>query len=194
MLPTVLSCARYWKAALHVVRQIASALGYMYSAGIVHRDIKPGNVMLTPSGDVKVMDFGIARAISDAQSTMTQTAAVVGTAQYLSPEQARGETVDSRSDVYSTGCLLYELLTGRTPFDSKELLSAGYDEIRRIIREDEPPKPLPSPAECSPSPTPIDDRRRAGRRSRMAAYLRGRVARPARSRVRPGQGRTVEST
>ena len=72
--------------------------------------------MLTPSGDVKVMDFGIARAIADASSTMTQTAAVVGTAQYLSPEQARGETVDSRSDVYSTGCLLYELLTGRPPF------------------------------------------------------------------------------
>ena len=72
--------------------------------------------MLTPAGDVKVMDFGIARAVSDASSTMTQTAAVVGTAQYLSPEQARGETVDARSDVYSTGCLLYELLTGRPPF------------------------------------------------------------------------------
>ena len=81
----------------------SSALEYSHRAGIVHRDIKPANVMLTPNGDVKVMDFGIARAIADASSTMTQTQAVIGTAQYLSPEQARGETVDARSDLYSAG-------------------------------------------------------------------------------------------
>jgi serine/threonine-protein kinase len=86
--------------------------------------------MLTPSGDVKVMDFGIARAISDASSTMTQTAAVVGTAQYLSPEQARGEPVDSRSDVYSAGCLLYELLTGRPPFIGDSPVAVAYQHVR----------------------------------------------------------------
>ena len=90
--------------------------------------------MLTPSGDVKVMDFGIARAIADASSTMTQTAAVVGTAQYLSPEQARGETVDSRSDVYSTGCLLYELLTGRPPFVGDSPVVGGLPARARAGR------------------------------------------------------------
>src|ERR671921_1289589 len=98
---------------LEITRDILAALDYSHRAGIVHRDIKPANVMLTPSGQVKVMDFGIARAVEDGTATVTQTAAVVGTAQYLSPEQARGETVDSRSDVYSTGCVLFELLAGR---------------------------------------------------------------------------------
>ncbi len=116
--------------ALEITSGVLSALDYSHRAGIIHRDIKPANVMLTPSGDVKVMDFGIARAISDASSTMTQTAAVVGTAQYLSPEQARGETVDSRSDVYSTGCLLYELLTGRPPFVGDSPVAVAYQHVR----------------------------------------------------------------
>jgi serine/threonine-protein kinase len=116
--------------ALEITSGILSALDYSHRAGIVHRDIKPANVMLTPSGDVKVMDFGIARAIADSSSAMTQTAAVVGTAQYLSPEQARGETVDSRSDVYSTGCLLYELLTGRPPFVGESPVSVAYQHVR----------------------------------------------------------------
>src|SRR5690606_2485129 len=94
--------------AVEITAGVLAALEYSHHAGIVHRDIKPANVMITPTGAVKVMDFGIARAVADSAATMTQTQAVIGTAQYLSPEQARGETVDARSDLYSTGCLLYE--------------------------------------------------------------------------------------
>ena len=98
--------------------------------GIIHRDIKPANVMLTQAGTVKVMDFGIARAVDDTTSaSLTQTATVIGTAQYLSPEQARGESVDARSDIYSTGCVLYELLVGRTPFVGDSALSVAYQHV-----------------------------------------------------------------
>jgi serine/threonine-protein kinase len=116
--------------ALTFAQGVLEALSYSHRAGIVHRDIKPANVMLTPDGTVKVMDFGIARAVADTSATMTQTAAVIGTAQYLSPEQARGETVDARSDIYSAGCLLYELLTGRPPFQGDSPVSVAYQHVR----------------------------------------------------------------
>jgi serine/threonine-protein kinase len=122
--------------ALEITAGVLSALEYSHHAGIVHRDIKPANVMLTPTGAVKVMDFGIARAMADSAATMTQTQAVIGTAQYLSPEQARGETVDSRSDLYSTGCLLFELLTGRPPFTGDSPVAVAYQHVR-----ENPPAP-----------------------------------------------------
>lgn len=118
--------------AVEIVTGVLDALEYSHRAGIVHRDIKPGNIMLTSTGAVKVMDFGIARAIEDSAATVTQTHAVVGTAQYLSPEQARGELVDSRSDLYSTGCLLYELLTGRPPFQGDSAVAIAYQHVREI--------------------------------------------------------------
>ncbi|MFF4270517.1 Stk1 family PASTA domain-containing Ser/Thr kinase [Streptomyces sp. NPDC001536] len=115
---------------------ILQALEYSHRAGIVHRDIKPANVMLTRNGQVKVMDFGIARAMGDSGMTMTQTSAVIGTAQYLSPEQAKGEQVDNRSDLYSTGCLLYELLTVRPPFVGDSPVAVAYQHVRE---EPQPP-------------------------------------------------------
>lgn len=122
--------------ALEVTADVCSALDAAHAAGIVHRDIKPANVMLTRDGQVKVMDFGIARAAADASSAMTQTAAVIGTAAYLSPEQARGENVDARSDLYSTGCLLFELLTGSPPFTGDSPIAVAYQHVRE---DPEPP-------------------------------------------------------
>ncbi|WP_327586648.1 Stk1 family PASTA domain-containing Ser/Thr kinase [Nonomuraea sp. NBC_00507] len=116
--------------AVELVDGILRALDYSHRGGIVHRDIKPANVMITRAGDVKVMDFGIARAMADSAATMTQTAQVIGTAQYLSPEQARGERVDARSDIYSTGCLLYELLTGQPPFTGDSPVAIAYQHVR----------------------------------------------------------------
>ena len=115
--------------AIAVIRGILEALDYSHRHGIVHRDVKPANVMITTSGDVKVMDFGIARALDDANATVTHAWTVVGTAQYLSPEQARGEIAYSRSDIYSVGCLLYELLTGRAPFSGDTPVAIAYQHV-----------------------------------------------------------------
>jgi serine/threonine-protein kinase len=134
--------------ALEMTIGILQALEYSHRSGIVHRDIKPANVMLTRTGQVKVMDFGIARAMGDSGMTMTQTAAVIGTAQYLSPEQAKGESVDARSDLYSTGCLLYELLTVRPPFVGDSPVAVAYQHVR------EEPQP---PSAFDPEVTPAMD-------------------------------------
>jgi beta-lactam-binding protein with PASTA domain len=126
---------------------VLSALEYSHKAGIVHRDIKPANVMYCEgSNSVKVMDFGIARAMADSAATMTQTQAVVGTAQYLSPEQARGETVDARSDLYSAACLLYEMFTGRPPFIGDSPVSVAYQHVREIHEPASSLNPDVSPA------------------------------------------------
>lgn len=118
--------------ALIIVSGVLEALAYSHQHGIVHRDIKPANVIITHSGAVKVMDFGIARALHGAQSTMTQTGMVMGTPQYLSPEQALGKAVDHRSDLYATGCLLYELLALRPPFTGETPLSVVYQHVQDI--------------------------------------------------------------
>ncbi|GAA3663292.1 Stk1 family PASTA domain-containing Ser/Thr kinase [Microbacterium marinilacus] len=115
--------------AVRYVDGILEALEYSHRAGVVHRDIKPGNVMVTDAGQVKVMDFGIARAVSDTSSTVAETTTILGTAAYFSPEQAKGEPVDARADVYSTGIVLYELLTGRPPFRGDSPVAVAYQHV-----------------------------------------------------------------
>ncbi|UEJ82075.1 Stk1 family PASTA domain-containing Ser/Thr kinase [Brachybacterium halotolerans subsp. kimchii] len=134
--------------AATIMQALLSALEYSHQQGIVHRDIKPGNIMITDEGDVKVMDFGIARAVADATG-MTQTQAVMGTAQYLSPEQARGQLVDARSDIYSAACVFYELVTGRPPFTGDSPVSIAYQHVRET--------PVP-PSRYNPAITPEVDR------------------------------------
>ncbi|MEB3064142.1 Stk1 family PASTA domain-containing Ser/Thr kinase [[Mycobacterium] zoologicum] len=116
--------------AIEVIADACQALNFSHQHGIVHRDVKPANIMIDQTNAVKVMDFGIARAVADAGNSVTQTAAVIGTAQYLSPEQARGDTVDARSDVYSLGCVLYEILTGDPPFVGDSPVAVAYQHVR----------------------------------------------------------------
>jgi len=118
--------------AVRIADGILTALEYSHRAGVVHRDIKPGNVMVTPTGQVKVMDFGIARAISDSAATVAQTSSILGTAQYFSPEQARGETVDARTDLYATGVVLFEMLTGRPLFQAESAVAVAYQHVSEV--------------------------------------------------------------
>lgn len=132
--------------SLEITAGILAALDYAHRHGIVHRDIKPANIMINAHGDAKVMDFGIARAISDAVTSVTASSAVMGTAQYLSPEQAKGEVVDARSDIYAAGCVMYELLTGRPPFTGETAVAIAYQHVNEM------PKP-PSQVDSAISAT-----------------------------------------
>ncbi|GAA4537602.1 Stk1 family PASTA domain-containing Ser/Thr kinase [Mycobacterium paraffinicum] len=118
------------RRAIEIIADACQALNFSHQNGIIHRDVKPANIMISSTNAVKVMDFGIARAIADSGNSVTQTAAVIGTAQYLSPEQARGDTVDARSDVYSLGCVLYEILTGEPPFTGDSPVAVAYQHVR----------------------------------------------------------------
>ena len=134
--------------AVRIVESILTALEYSHRAGVVHRDIKPGNIMLTHNGQVKVMDFGIARAISDVSATVAQTSAILGTAKYFSPEQARGEDLDARTDLYSTGIVFYEMLAGRPPFVGTTAVTVAYQHVSETP---------PPPSAFNPSVSPAMD-------------------------------------
>jgi serine/threonine-protein kinase len=134
--------------AINFATGVLTALEFSHRAGIVHRDIKSANIMITETGQVKVMDFGIARAISDSSATQAHTSGIVGTAQYFSPEQARGEAVDARTDLYSTGVLLYEMLCGRPPFKGESAVSVAYQHVSEAVI---------APSQCDETITPEID-------------------------------------
>jgi eukaryotic-like serine/threonine-protein kinase len=134
--------------AVRITSQILTALEYSHRAGVVHRDIKPGNIMIASNGQVKVMDFGIARAVAESSATISETSAIVGTAQYFSPEQARGESVDARTDLYSTAVVLFEMLTGHAPFRGENPVAVAYQHVNQI--------PVP-PSSLNPAVSPAVD-------------------------------------
>ena len=134
--------------AVRIAGQILTALEYSHRAGVVHRDIKPGNIMIASNGQVKVMDFGIARAVAESSATIAETSTIVGTAQYFSPEQARGESVDARSDLYSTAVVLFEMLTGQPPFRGENPVAVAYQHVNQI--------PVP-PSRLNPAVSPAVD-------------------------------------
>ncbi|MCA9307756.1 MAG: serine/threonine protein kinase, partial [Phycisphaerales bacterium] len=131
------------REAVELVAQLARAAGFAHRQGVLHRDLKPANVILAePDGRPRITDFGVARDRS-LQRSMTRTGDVLGTPAYMAPEQlsADPDLVTARADVYALGVLLYELLTGTRPFDAQSLIRAGFHELLRVIREDDPPKP-----------------------------------------------------
>jgi serine/threonine protein kinase len=134
--------------AVRIISQVLTALEYSHRAGVVHRDVKPGNIMVTTAGQVKVMDFGIARAVSDSSASIAETSTIVGTAQYFSPEQARGEAVDARTDLYSTGIVLFEMLTAQAPFTGDNPVAVAYQHVNQ--------QPLP-PSALNPRVSPALD-------------------------------------
>ncbi len=132
--------------ATRVAAELLSAIAFAHEAGMVHRDIKPGNIMLTRRGHVKVLDFGIARAVADAFTDLTQTTSILGTAAYFSPEQARGERVDARSDIYAIGVVLFEVLTGKAPFAGDTALVVAHRHLH-----EQPPAPSTLNSKVSPA-------------------------------------------
>jgi serine/threonine protein kinase len=139
--------------AVQITGQILTALEYSHRAGVVHRDIKPGNIMIASNGQVKVMDFGIARAVAESSATIAETSTIVGTAQYFSPEQARGENVDARTDLYSTGVVLFEMLTGQAPFRGENPVAVAYQHVNQI-----PPPPSTLNRTVSPAVDAVVER------------------------------------
>jgi serine/threonine-protein kinase len=118
--------------ALQTAATVLDALACSHAAGIVHRDVKPANVLITSSGQAKLGDFGIARSMIDSAATATETGLIMGTPQYMSPEQVRGASADARSDLYAVGCMLYESLTGRPPFLGDSAFSIGYQHVAEL--------------------------------------------------------------
>src|SRR5439155_7617430 len=147
---------------------------------VIHRDLKPSNILVTLHDSkpvVKVIDFGVAKALNQQlteHSIYTRFAQMVGTPTYMSPEQAElsGLDIDTRADIYSLGVLLYELLTGTTPFDKERLKAAGFDEIRRLIREEEPPKPSTRISTLGQAASTVSANRKSDPR-RLSRSLRG---------------------